>query len=50
MLKANLTVRAAPDPRRHDKRIPAELAHLRSTPAKLHGNWNYFTTPRPNNL
>jgi len=49
MLKASVTVRAALGPRRYDTATREELGHLRSTPAKLHGNWNYSITPRRNN-
>jgi len=48
-----LVVRAALDPRRYETGIAvsaAELAHLRITPARFHGDWNYSISPRRKNL
>jgi len=46
--KTGLTVRAALDPRSYETGIEVsdeELARLRMTPAKFHGNWNYSIKP-----
>jgi hypothetical protein len=51
--KSGLTVRAALDPRRYETGIAVskeELAQLRITPARFHGEWNYSITPRHRNL
>jgi Rhodopirellula transposase DDE domain len=51
--KAGLTVRAAIDPRRYETGIAVsdeELAHLRITRARFHGDWNYSIKPRRRNL
>ncbi len=51
--KMGLVVRAALDPRRYETGIAvsaAELAHLRITPARFHGDWNYSISPRRKNL
>jgi Rhodopirellula transposase DDE domain len=51
--KAGLTVRAAIDPRRYETGIAVsdeELAHLRITRAKFHGDWNYSIKPRRKKL
>jgi hypothetical protein len=51
--KTVLTVRAAIDPRRYETGIAVsdeELAHLRITRAKFHGDWNYSIRPRSKNL
>jgi Rhodopirellula transposase DDE domain len=51
--KAGLTVRAALDPRRYETGIAVtdeELANLRVTPARFHGDWNYSIEPRRKNL
>jgi hypothetical protein len=51
--KTGLTVRAALDPRRYETGIAvsaAELAHLRITRAKFHGDWNYSIKPQHKNL
>lgn len=51
--QTGLTVRAALDPRRYETGIAVsneELAHLRITPAKFHGDWNYSIKPRRKNL
>ena len=51
--KTGLTVRAALDPHRYETGIAVsdeELARLRITPAKFHGNWNYSIKPRQKNL
>ena len=51
--KAGLAVRAALDPRRYETGIAVsdeELAHLRITPARFHGDWNYSINPRRKNL
>jgi Rhodopirellula transposase DDE domain len=51
--KKGLTVRAAIDPRRYDTGIAVsdeELASLRITRARFHGDWNYSIKPRRRNL
>jgi Rhodopirellula transposase DDE domain len=51
--KTGLTVRAALDPHRYETGIAVsdeELARLRITPAKFHGNWNYTIKPRHQHL
>jgi hypothetical protein len=51
--KAGLTVRAAIDPRRYETGIAVsdeELAHLRITRARFHGDWNYSIKPRRRNV
>jgi hypothetical protein len=45
-----LTVQAALDPQEYELGIKVsdeELAKLKITPAKFHGNWNYTIVPRP---
>ena len=47
--KTGLIVRAALDPRQYETGIEVsdeELAHLRITRAKFHGEWNYSIKPR----
>ena len=47
--KTGLTVRAAIDPRSYETGIAVsdeELARLRITRAKFHGDWNYSINPR----
>jgi Rhodopirellula transposase DDE domain len=51
--KKGLTVRAAIDPRRYETGIAVsdeELARLRITRARFHGDWNYSIKPRRRNL
>jgi len=51
--KTGLTVRAALDPRPYETGIAVsdeELTHLRITPARFHGDWNYSVKPRRKNL
>ena len=47
--KTGLTVRAALDPSAYETGIEvsdADLARVRMTPAKFHGEWNYTIRPK----